>query len=63
LAIRVYHQWVECTSSAVLGYFSVMLRQASCIALVEYEKRTLPQQKIRLPCLAGKFLQLLRFKI
>ena len=47
----------------MLGFFAVMLRQASFFALVEYEKSTLPQQKIRLPCLTAKFLQHLRFKI
>jgi|GEM_PF-6272731 hypothetical protein len=42
---------------SVLGYFAVILRQASFFALVEYEKSTLPQQKTRLPCLTAKFLQ------
>jgi len=42
---------------SVLGYFAVMLRQASFFALVEYRKSILPQQKIRLPCLTAKFLQ------
>jgi len=41
----------------VPGSFAVILRQASFIALVEYHKSILPQQKIRLPCLTAKFLQ------
>jgi hypothetical protein len=43
--------------AVVLGSFAVMLRQASFFALVEYEKSTLPQQKIRLPRLTAKSLQ------
>ena len=42
---------------AVLAQFGVMLRQASFFVEVEYEKSTLPQQKIRLPRLTPNCIQ------
>ena len=41
----------------VLAHFGVMLRQASYFVGVEYEKSTLPQQKIRLPRLTPNCIQ------
>ena len=42
---------------SVLAHFGMMLRQASFFVEVEYEKSTLPQQKIRLPRLTPNCIQ------
>ena len=41
--------------SCLLGYFAVMLRQATFAALVTYRKSMLPSPRTCLPCLTAKY--------